>query len=461
MTSAYDPDVQGLVYSGYRASLHATYLLFGIGTTAPARAWIADLASRLAYGSQKRQPCNRNVAFTARALRKLGASEDALASFGPAFQEGIHTERRALILDDVDASAPERWRWGGTKSPSEIVLLLFASSADAHAADLASEKAAAARFELQLEAELAATPLPPRGQDIHEPFGFVDGLSQPVLAGTPAAAKLSPQARRLHLIPKGEVLLGHENVYGEQTRVPWLASAQRTPRFGRNGTYLVLRQLRQDVAGFWKYFLDQAAGNLQEAERLAAKAVGRWRNGAPLSEYPTSPQGFSSATAGANDFAYRDRDPYGQGCPLGSHIRRGNPRDSQAGKPDAVLEQTNAHRILRRGRGYGHFVEDPVSPHADGHERGLLFACLNANIERQFEFVQHSWIANPNFHGLHEEGDPIMAADADPRGRFTIPGRPFRERLSALPRFVSVVGGGYFFLPGRGGLQELASLGGV
>jgi len=45
---------------------------------------------------------------------------------------------------------------------------------------------------------------------------------------------------------------------------------------------------------------------------------------------------------------------------------------------------------MRRGRSYGHRAADPRVH--DGVERGLHFICLNADIERQFEFVQQTWI---------------------------------------------------------------------
>ncbi|MFI5317791.1 MAG: Dyp-type peroxidase [Myxococcota bacterium] len=455
MAHGYDPDVQGIVYSGYRTSHEATYLLLEVRSAAGAREWLRELAAKVRFGREQIHHSNVNVALSALALHKLGVSQAAIESFSPAFQEGIHSARRSLILDDVGQSSPQNWLWGGERAPAQIALLVFSPDAATHTRERSAEQARAERFGLSVAHELAATSLPQRDEDLREPFGFADGLSQPVIAGTPDGEKLSSAGRTLHVVAPGEILLGHRNVYGELTSVPWLSNPQRAPRFGVNGSYFVLRQLRQDVAGFWKYFGDQAKGDPAQKQRLAAKAIGRWRNGAPLALYPEgAPPRFSRDAE--NDFSYRAADPLGDGCPLGSHVRRGNPRDSKAGDPDQVLKQTNAHRILRRGRTYGPRAADPASASADGHERGLLFACLNANIERQFEFVHHSWLGNPSFLGLHEEGDPLIAADADPAGRFTIPGMPLRERLTGVPRFVSVVGGGYFFLPGRRGLFELA-----
>src|SRR5437588_50154 len=65
-----------------------------------------------------------------------------------------------------------------------------------------------------------------------------------------------------------------------------------------------------------------------DEELLAAKIVGRWRDGTPLSVSPDRPDAaIASDPARVNDFRYED-DPDGLACPLGAHIRRANPRDA-------------------------------------------------------------------------------------------------------------------------------------
>jgi Dyp-type peroxidase family len=215
---------------------------------------------------------------------------------------------------------------------------------------------------------------------------------------------------------------------------------------GRNGSYLVLRQLAQDVDGF-RRFIDQAGQADPDAgARLAAKMVGRWPDGTPLTRSPEHP-------ADDNDFGYADGDAAGLGCPLGAHIRRANPRDAldpEAG-PEQSVRSVNRHRLLRRGRAYG----DPSGP----GERGIHFMCLNANIARQFEFVQHTWLNNPKFAGLYDDTDPLVVTHQGDTGRtFTVQGRPLRQRVTGLPAFVTVRGGAYFFLPGIRALRFLAGL---
>jgi len=90
-------------------------------------------------------------------------------------------------------------------------------------------------------------------------------------------------------------------------------------------------------------------------------------------------------------------------------------------------------------------------------ERGMMFVALNADIERQFEFVQQNWINNPAFGGLYAERDPIIGA-IENAGQFTVQANAVCQRLDGMSRFVTVVGGGYFFMPGISALRYLGGL---
>jgi deferrochelatase/peroxidase EfeB len=152
-----------------------------------------------------------------------------------------------------------------------------------------------------------------------------------------------------------------------------------------------------------------------------------------------------------NDFLFGAEDPQGLRCPFGAHIRRANPRESFDPGSKEQLAITNRHRILRVGRRY--------RP-ADGRLPGLFFMCLNADLERQFEFVQQTWLQAPSFHGLMDERDPILGSrDPDaqpPDDEFSLPTRDAPVRLKGMPEFVRTLGGGYFFVPGRSLLRYLA-----
>ena len=84
-------------------------------------------------------------------------------------------------------------------------------------------------------------------------------------------------------------------------------------------------------------------------------------------------------------------------------------------------------------------IEEAVAG-GDTTERGLNFICLNANIQRQFEFINHTWLNNPKFGGLYDDADPVAAPSAPHGATFTIPTDGVRERVTNIPRFVSVRG---------------------
>jgi len=227
-------------------------------------------------------------------------------------------------------------------------------------------------------------------------------------------------------------------------------SLQTMRDLGRNGSYLVFRKLEQDVVAFRRFLLEHADKN--DPDLLGAKMVGRWPSGTPL---VTSPLHDHSVPADqpTNDFDYATTDAYGYACPLGAHIRRANPRDAMADRfPADSITDSRRHRILRRGSPYGDLL--PPGAPDNGVKRGLLFICVNADIKRQFEFVQQTWINNPKFHGLTNDRDPLIGDNLEPNEigatelrTFTIQRDGCRTRLKNIPRFVAMRGGEYFFIP--------------
>ena len=221
--------------------------------------------------------------------------------------------------------------------------------------------------------------------------------------------------------------------------------APANPSLRRNGTYMVFRKLRQDVAGF-RNFLATQRPDLMQRDLLAAQMVGRWRNGTPLVRSPDGP--VHTDRDAINDFRYEGEDSDGLRCPLGAHIRRLNPRDT------AFRDDANRHRLIRRGIPYGTYL--PEEAPDDGAERGLLFVAFNARIDLQFEFLQQQWVNRGEFVGqAGNRKDPIIGANAGTvHDQFIVPGSP--APVFNLPRFVSVRGGDYFYAPGIAALKELA-----
>jgi hypothetical protein len=141
-----------------------------------------------------------------------------------------------------------------------------------------------------------------------------------------------------------------------------------------------------------------------------------------------------------NDFLFGTEDPEAVRCPFGAHIRRANPRDSLEPGSQDQIDISNRHRIIRIGRQY--------LPNEGGNP-GLLFMCLNGDLERQFEFLQQTWLKSPSFHGLSCEKDPLLGDAENGMCGYTIPSRYGPVRLSPVPAMVATRGGGYFFLPGK------------
>ncbi|HEX2024394.1 MAG TPA: Dyp-type peroxidase [Acidimicrobiales bacterium] len=452
-------DVQGFVVSGYGKMGHATFAMLSVSDGDGARRWLAGLAPRVTNAVRSAERRCVNVAFTAAGLRALGMADADVRTFSVPFQEGMAVPHRSRVLGDHGASDPSRWEWGARQDEDlHVLLLLYAVDAD-ELDDLVAEELGAERLDgaLRLIRRLDPERLPGEvnvGKFGVEHFGFADGMSQPVVEGSGQEAKLAGDDARRSVIAAGEFVLGYPNGYGKLTPVPKAGTATSQPwEFGRSGTYLVFRHLYQDVAAFWQY-LDRVTGGDEEARvKLAAKFVGRWPSGAPLVR---SPHRDDPDLGADNSFGYAEWDPHGFRCPVGSHIRRTNPRDFGEAKPARDLELSNLHRIVRRGRVYGPGLDDPLAGD-DGVDRGLFFICLNANIERQFEFVQHHWSNNTKFRGLYDEADPVSGTQPEEGGAFTVQAMPVRRRYDGITNFVIVRGGAYFFLPGIEALRRLAS----
>jgi Dyp-type peroxidase family len=472
-------EVQRLVLRGYTNLPWAHFLLLRVERRKDAARWLRRLLDeqwiRFGWGDKGDKGPVGSVAFTRDGLEAFGLSSDTIRGFSPEFIEGMVTSARSRILRDLGTSAPENWLWGGPTNPVHLVLGLHAGS------DAAIDAAVRAQKERLAEAGLvevrgldasalgSCRPL----EDRREHFGFADGIGQPRFRDEPVAVR-SRKTRDADRIATGELLLGYRNEAGLLPRSPVLAPAdserarfsRRDRDFGKNGSYLVFRQLEQDVGAFWRAMADGERGaTVEDRVHLASKMVGRWPDGAPLVTRPTPD---TRTPEDPEDFDFAHDDPNGARCPFGAHIRRANPRATLARDPGMGLEKSKKHRILRRGRSYGEPFVKPLVPEelvraaesgtgAPG-PRGLHFLCFNADIANQFEFVQQTWVNGPMFMGLHGEVDPMIGDPSDTGGLFTMPGEPFRRRVHGLPRFVEVRGGAYFFTPSQAALHYLARL---
>lgn len=439
-------DVQGLVLRGYEVLRYGCYFVLQIADVSQAKSWISGLVLTPATESPKDEATH--LALTAIGLTNLGVDSDQLKTFSIPFQQGLVTEHRSRILGDVGPNAPTLWEWGGNSEETlDILLMLFDADAIrlSERAALICESITGCRVVRKLDARI-----PDDGRD-H--FGFVDGISQPKIEEAPKADGSSDVA-------VGEFVLGYRDGRGELQPVPTLNPFDcQDGAIGKNGTYIVLRQLEQHVDEFHRWLLRNGESD-DEREFVAAKIIGRWRDGHPLvdvvpsSEIQTSDPYF--------DFT---GDRLGLRCPLGSHVRRANPRDDLRDSDASDVASANLskkivshHRIIRRGRIFGPLWRPTAQqPLPDASVRGLYFMCLNASISNQFEFIQQAWVNNPSFRGLYDEVDPLVGVPHDGKRDFTVQQQPVRRRYTGLPRFTTVRGGAYFFMPGLRAIKGLVT----
>ena len=489
-------DIQALVRYGHGKLTDTCFLLLDIKNAAAAKRWLEKAPVSTAETDAPPETA-LHIAFSVEGLRALGLNETLIEQFSDEFIDGMTGDKsRSRRIGDVDANAPECWKWGGdAKRVPHMLLLLYAKEGGIEAWRKKVEKNGFSRG-FQVFPQLSQLPTQHIG-DI-EPFGFKDGISQPTIDWARRQSTDSHRRDRYsNLVAPGEVVLGYPNEYGQYTARPLidpkedslaaehLPDAEDRPEckdFGRNGTYLVLRQLGQNVPRFWQ-FLDKATGSVAEKrEQLAAAMVGRERDGRPLAAEHIP--GIPGKDHG-NHFTF-DPDPDGDQCPIGAHIRRSNPRtgDLPSGANcfisrfikilgfgrdhpnEDLVASTRFHRLLRRGRTYGPELkpEDAVKADALVAERGLQFICLVANISRQFEFIQNAWSMNSKFSAVQQERDPLLG-HREPlmNGERTDvfnrpdPNGPMRTTCH-LRQFITVRGGGYFFMPGLRALKYLAAI---
>ena len=420
----------------------ARYEFLSFGDPHSARAWLTAIAEQVQSAAAMRATVDTMsrwaaVAFTWNGLRALGLDEKALASFPEEFRQGMVA--RAEMLGDSQHNHPDNWV-GGLASPDlHAIVILFARdkaererSVAAHRELLRTCEGVETLSTLDLEA------IPPFGY-AHEHFGYRDRLSEPAIEGTDE----QPTPGSGAALKAGEFILGYPDEEGD------VATQPQPEILARNGTFVAYRRMEQHVGRFRDYLASQ--GSTPEAQELAAaKLMGRWRSGAPLVLAPNRDDPELGADMQRNnDFQYKQQDPHGYAVPLGSHIRRMNPRDT--------AENMNRRRMIRRGATYGPAL--PEGQADDGQERGIAAFILCASLIRQYEFAQNVWVNDRNFHGLGNERDPFVGTH-DGTLEFKIPKRPIRQRIVGLPSFTTVKGGAYFFLPGLQALRYLATQGG-
>ena len=454
-------DIQGIILRGYGSFARVRHFIVAVADAGRARIFIGNLIGSIpatinpeklaittAATWHVKPDYTLNLAFTYEGLSALGVPPTLLAGFAPEFASGAIGNATAIF--DVDASAPANWEGNmGVTSEVHAIFSLFARTSH-ELESRTSELLTAISDSFRLTHRHDGHALP----DGYVHFGYRDGLSQPWIAGGPKPARPYPGlgVNKDGSSPAGDFLLGYENSFANKYS-PGVAD---TP-LGRNGSFAAFRILKQEVAGFEKYLQAAASTVNLTPDQLAAKFLGRWRSGQPLALCPAAPCPIPSDRL--NMFLYAgtapgqsEPDPKGVACPIGAHIRRGNPRDEIV-----AGFFTQQARIIRRNVPYGPAF-NPQQPD-DGIERGLIGYFINADFANQFQFLMSQWMNTDNFVGGMISGvDPLIGANSPSSSVFTIPTSPTSSvKVSGFERFVITRGSAYCFLPSMTGLRYIAS----
>ncbi len=438
-------DVQGFILRSYGMD-SASFFLLRVEKPVAARRILGALPVTTGAPWTDKPSFCLNVGLTFDGLTALGVPPSSLDSFPEEFASGAF--RRCAEVGDIGSCSTENWDYGLGEGGLHAIVLLFAQTAeirDAQTVFLRQKLFADGAW-----SEIVVLPgdVLPEGK-AH--FGYRDGFSQPTIdcgLGNPVPDK-QPSA------PPGEFLLGYPSQFDQLTYL-----VPHPDELGRNGSFMVLRILEQDCAAF-DNLIGQAVQRYGiDGELLAAKMVGRWRNGTPLTLSPESDSltppladsalnQYDYAPTEANPDAFNDRR--GFRCPIGSHMRRGNPRGATiAGNGGS------RHRIVRRGVPYGP-PYDPANPN-DGIKRGLMGLFIGVSIKDQFEFLMSEWINGSSFApGIFGTTDPILGNSHPEGNTFTIPRENAKPLVISLPHLVTTRGSAYTFLPSITAIRFIAN----
>ncbi len=463
-------DVHGMLKSGFGWLTTSCFWLLTIrdGREERAREWLSILAKsdlvvstrRVLQGSKRRIDQGRKkrvdeavaIAFSFAGLERLGCKETSTHPFPTPFRSGMGSTVREDLLKDK----PRQWRWSdveGCRGRQTVHVVVAHWQSPGRVSRMTQPDPTQPDPEAFHIVKVENRPGSFRGDgNLYEPFGFRDGIAQPEIPDLREDGddlkRAADHLQEDRLIAPGEFILGYRNEYDELTYCPdvqqWKESGRATHpggRFTLNGSYLAVRQIEQDVKAFEEFETRSARLGVK---RASEKLMGRCKDGMPLSHRGKPKHAVSDDDA----FRYRVEDSDGFVCPKGAHIRRVHPRDSLGFDVQSGIKASKLHRLLRRGRPYLEETEKEKRV-------GLLFIACNADLERQFEFIQQRWLRNFSFGNLHHEEDPIVGSPALPK-TFTVPGLPTGDKVS-LAAFTRTIGGGYFFLPGMRALEFMVS----
>lgn len=345
-----------------------------------------------------------SLSLSAEGLRKLGIGERSLPP-DVSFKKGMKWAS-SQILNDPPVST-----WNAIFQKSVDAMIVVASDASIQVEAAAGQIRSLANA-ITIDEIVGIEKLDGQGNNL-EHFGFADGISQPLFFQRDIDRYV-----REH----GAV------IYDPSFDPLFLVLVPYGPA-GGYGSYLTLRAINQDVALFSAAVRAASTTIGTSSAFVAAQVMGRDTDGSPLLL-----NDVGSRAGAANNFDYAS-DLLGNRCPFHSHIRKMNQRQKD--------EESPYHAIARRGVLYNELAQDEKKP-------GLLFACYQADIGRQFEFLQSRWANDPAFPPPQISGlDPVIGSHRNTAAQRWK--RAWADSTPAIPhlmeRLTDFRGGEYFFTP--------------
>jgi Dyp-type peroxidase family len=448
-------DLQGMVLgniAGYRLVRH---LIFSAPDAAALRRFVQEIRPLILFGTNRPTAAHgwvANISFAPKAMAQL-LPPDVYARLESTFRSPPDAER----IGDVGASAPSRWweeRFRGEEVSCFVHLhAVGEAQLEAGTAEILEEAAAAGVAEKiprasggRLDGAFLGSGPCGKGARLH--FGYVDGLSNGKIAweGEPGAER--PVDFR-------SVVIGHYD-----DCFPCAPAREPAAQVLRDSSYLVFRWIYQDVATFERFLTVKGPAVFpalppeQARELLAAKIMGRWRDGTPLCLSPDSP----APERCEESFGFA-ADLQGVACPVSSHVRVMNPRDQGL---SGMAATTGIPQIVRRGMPYGPELKGEKD---DGVDRGILGLFVCASIREQFMRLA-AWGQRNNFsdafpaHGRDQ--DALIGNRAVPGATkvFRIPNGPGGGGMvTDLPDFIRTKGTQYLLMPSGQTLSRLVPMG--
>ncbi|OGE52784.1 hypothetical protein PENARI_c009G12023 [Penicillium arizonense] len=282
----------------------------------------------------------------------------------------------------------------------------------------------------------------------HEHFGFLDAISQPRLTGFDKKCEKG-DGNYQHMCRPGRIIIGHD---GEMNNEP----KSQHPPWAKDGSYLVIRKLKQYVPEFNSYLESEAPKLHFTEDQLGARLVGRWKSGAPVELHPDAD---CPKDARMNEFNY-DVNVH-TNCPFASHMRKTKPR--------SIVSDRDMNDIMRRGIPYG--PEVGINETKTEQDRGLMFTCYQSSIGNGFQFLKRSWINLDTFPADKTEytggtnpGQDVIVGQLvkkpqKPKHKILttslVDGKGQNTTTSFLP-FIQSNGGDYFFSPSLQLLRDMS-----